>query len=93
MNNWQRKKSITETGFASVGSSSRMPQSSLPQRLEDWNFESTLPFRVDSQRLTESPSSEAVTAQRENMATPPQAQGSNFVEGNKGSKRTKTGSH
>ncbi|KAH7367493.1 hypothetical protein B0T11DRAFT_54143 [Plectosphaerella cucumerina] len=93
MNNWQRKKSITETGFASVGSSSRMPHSSLQQRLEDWNFESTLPFRVDSQRSTESPSSEAVTAQRENMATPPQAQGSNFVEGNKGSKRTKTGSH
>lgn len=30
------------------------------QGLEDWNFESTLPFRVDSQRKSSAPESEAV---------------------------------
>lgn len=91
MKHWERKQSITEAGHAGAATSSHMLHSSLPQRLEDWNFESTLPFRVDSQRTTESPRSEAVPAPREDMAASPRV--SNSAEGSKGSKRTKTELH
>ncbi|KAH6663587.1 hypothetical protein F5X68DRAFT_251338 [Plectosphaerella plurivora] len=91
MNNVERKRSSPQNSLASDGSSHPMPHSSLSRKLEDWNFESTLPFRVDSQRTAVFPGNEAVPALNGDMAPSPRA--STHFEGTKGVKRTKPGPH
>lgn len=91
MDNVGRKWSIPQNSLVGGGSSQPMPHSSFPRKLEDWNFESTLPFRVDPQRTAESPWNEAVPALNGDMAASPRS--SIQFEGAKGVKRTKPGPH
>lgn len=91
MTDVERKNSVVQNALIGGDSSNHMPHSSLPRKLEDWNFESTLPFRVDSMRTAEPPGNEAVPALNGDPAAPPRA--SNQFDGAKGVKRTKPGPH
>lgn len=54
---------------SSISSRSTLSRAGLSQKLEDWSFENTLPFRVDARRLTRPESSDAVPSAKKATVT------------------------